>query len=316
MRAMILAAGLGTRMRPLSDLRPKPALPIRGLPLVGYTLALLAHHGIHEVALNLHAQPDQLRAAAERHCPPGVSLHFSHEPELLGTGGGIRALQAWLRESDPCLILGGDMLLDADLGALVATHRSREDSLTLLLRRDPRGATFGTIGVDSERGVRRIGSRFDLGGEHRAGVYAHATVIAARALATLPSTRVFGHLDGWAMPLLAAGAEDIRAELAEPEACTWEPVGTPEEYLAANLRTPKLSYLDADEWARGHGVRLTRDLVVGAGATLAAGARLERAVVWEDEQVPAGFRGSDGVFAGGRFHACGPGLEGRTTGDA
>jgi NDP-sugar pyrophosphorylase family protein len=313
---MILAAGLGTRMRPLSDLRPKPALPIRGLPLLGYTLALLAHHGVREVALNLHAQPERLRAAAEQHCPPGVSLHFSHEPELLGTGGGIRALQAWLRESDPCLILGGDMLLDVDLGALVASHRSHEDSLTLLLRRDARGATFGTIGVDSEGGVRRIGSRFDLGGERRAGVYAHATVIAARALDTLPPTRVFGHLDGWAIPLLGGGARDIRGELAEPDACTWEPVGTPEEYLAANLRPPKLGYLDADEWARGHGVHLAPDLVVGAGATLGPGAQLERAVVWEGEQVPAGFRGSDGVFAGGRFHACRPDREGRTTGDA
>ena len=93
-------------------------------------------------------------------------------------------------------------------------------------------------------------------------------------------------------------------------------MGTPEEYLAVNLRTPKLGYLDADEWAREHGVRLEPDLVIGRGATLGAGAQLERAVVWEDQRVPAGFRGSDGVFAGGRFHACRPGWERETTGDA
>ena len=78
MRAMILGAGLGTRLRPLTDLRPKPALPVRGLPVLAYTLALLARHGVREVAINLHHLPDQVRAVAERHRPEGMALHFSH----------------------------------------------------------------------------------------------------------------------------------------------------------------------------------------------------------------------------------------------
>jgi NDP-sugar pyrophosphorylase family protein len=301
---MILAAGLGTRMRPLSQLRPKPVLPVRGLPLVAYGLALLARHGAQEIAINLHHQPDAVREAALRFAPPGVALHFSLETELLGTGGGIRRLAGFLRASDPCLVLGGDMLLDVDLSAVVHRHREHGAALTLVLRDDARGATFGTIGVDDEGRVRRIGRRFDLGGERRAGVYVHATVIDAAALDSLPERDVFGHLDEWLVPRLAAGADDVRGEVLAPEACVWEPVGTPEEYLAVNLRPPRLSYLDADARARAEGVRFAPGLVIGAGAELGAGARLERAVVWDGERVPAGLRASDGVFAGGAFHAC------------
>jgi mannose-1-phosphate guanylyltransferase len=87
--------------------------------------------------------------------------------------------------------------------------------------------------------------------------------------------------------------------------CTWLPVGTPEEYLAANLNPPALSYLDADARARAAGAVLEPGLVIGAGAKLGPGARLEEAVVWDGERVPAGFEGDTGVFAGGRFHPCG-----------
>jgi len=305
-RAMIVAAGLGTRMRPLSWLRPKPALPVRGLPLVAYPLAWLARHGVDEVILNLHHLPERLREAAEAHCPPGLRLHFSHEPTLLGTGGGIRRVAHFLRESDPSLILGGDMLADADLTALVALHRARGDSVTMLLRDDARAPAFGTIGVDAEGHVRRIARRFDLGGEIRAGLYTWVNVVAARSFEDLPERDVFSHLDDWWAPALARGAHDIRGVVAGDRpgdpACVWEPVGTLAEYLAVNLSPPRLSYLDADAVAARLGTRFAPGLVLGAGARLGAGAHLERAVVWDGEEVPAGLQARGGVFAGGVFH--------------
>jgi len=303
---MIVAAGLGTRMRPLSWLRPKPALPVRGLPLVAYPLAWLARHGVDEVILNLHHLPDCLREAAEAHCPPGLRLHFSHEPTLLGTGGGIRRVAHFLRESDPCLIIGGDMLADADLSALVALHRARGDAVTMLLRDDARAAAFGTIGVDREGRVRRIARRFDLGGEDRAGLYTWVNVVAARSFEDLPEREVFSHLDDWWAPALQRGARDIRGVVAGDRpgdpACVWEPVGTLSEYLAVNLSPPRLSYLDADAVATRAGARFAPGLVLGAGARLGEGARLERVVVWDGEQVPAGLEARGGVFAGGAFH--------------
>jgi NDP-sugar pyrophosphorylase family protein len=301
---MIVAAGLGTRLQPLTELRPKPAVPVRGLPLVAYPLALLARAGVTEVMVNVHHHPDLLIAAAEAWRPPSLTLHFSHEPELLDTGGGIARVADFLRESEPCLLLGGDMILDLDLPGLVETHRRSGRTVTAVLRRDPRAERFGTIGIDEAGRIRRIGRRFDLGGETDAGVYTWVNVVSASAFDSLPDREVFSHLDHWWAPELANGSDAIGAVVLEPDACCWEPVGTPAEYLHANLSLPPLSYLDVDARARATGTRLEPDLVIGRGAELARGVRLTRAVVWDGERVPSGTVASDGVFAGGRFHAC------------
>lgn len=301
---MIVAAGLGTRLRPFTRWCPKPALPVRGLPLVAYTLELLARHGVREVAINVHHLPQQLMAAAREHCPPGLELRFSLEQELLDTGGGIRRMAAFLRESDPCLVIGGDMLLDVDLSALVARHRAAGNAATLLLLADPRAAEFGSIGVDASGRIRRIARRFDLGGEVASGLYTWVNVFSPRLFDSLPERQVFSHLDHWLAPLLAAGAGDLRAELAAAGCCRWQPVGTPREYLEANLDPRPFSFFDAAARARARGVRLAPDLVIGAGAGVAPTARLRRSVVWDAEQVPAELCASDGIFALGAFHPC------------
>jgi len=298
MRAMIVAAGLGTRLQPLTDLRPKPALPVRGIPLISYAMAWLHQHGVSEVVINVHHLPAMLEAVARTHCPAGMTLRFSHERELLGTGGGIRRVADFLRESDPCLIIGGDMLAQADLGALVARHRTRGDAVTMLLREDPRIASFGSVGVDATGAVRRIATRHDLGGETRAGLYTWVNVVSRRALDALPDREAFSHFQEWIAPLLPGG--EIRGEIDLP--CIWEPVGTLPEYLAANMAPPGLGYIDPDALAARTGTRLEAELVVGAGATLGAGASLRRVVVWDGEHVPDGLRASDGIFAGGVFH--------------
>jgi NDP-sugar pyrophosphorylase family protein len=301
---MILAAGLGTRLRPLSELRPKPAMPVRGIPLVAYNLALLARHGVTEVAINLHHLPGQIQAAAERYCPPGVRLHFSIEDRLLDTGGGIRRLAGFLRESDPSLLLAGDMVLDADLTALVARHRGQANRVTMLLCEDSRAPSFGTLGVDGEGRLRRIAQRLDLGGETRAGVWVWANAVSPRLFESMPDQEVSVFLHDWVGRLAQAGASDVRAVVATRGECLWEPVGTREEYLRVNLEPPPLSYIDPEAMAVAEGARFEPGLVVGGGAIVGEGTRLERAVVWDGEVVPAGTRGSDGVFAGGAFHRC------------
>jgi NDP-sugar pyrophosphorylase family protein len=94
-----------------------------------------------EVIVNVHHLPDILMDAARRHCPLDMELRFSIEEELLDTGGGIRRVANYLRESDPCLIVAADMLLDVDLSALVASHRERGDAGRLLRAGDPRRAS-------------------------------------------------------------------------------------------------------------------------------------------------------------------------------
>jgi len=303
MKGVILAGGLGTRLRPLSQLCPKPAMPVRGIPLIAYQLALLAHNGVSEVMINTHHLSELLIEAAKDNCPAGMTLQFSVEKTLLDTGGGLRRVAGFLRESDPCLILGGRLLLNNDLTALVRRHREREAAATLLLLDDPRSSEFGSIGVDAEGCVRRIGKRFDLQGEVRSGLYTWANVFAARVFDTLPKREVFSHFDDWLAPLLLSGSREILGEIANPRECSWTPVGTLGEYLSANLEPPGLSYYDADVVARERGVRIQENVVLGAGARIDAGASLDRVVVWSGESVgPLSAR--DGVFAGGSFHPC------------
>jgi NDP-sugar pyrophosphorylase family protein len=305
MRGMIVAAGLGTRLRPLTRHRAKPAVPVRGLPLIAYSLAFLARAGVDEVVINVHHLPESLIAAAERWCPNQLKLHFSHEPKLLHTGGAIRRVAGFLRESDPCLVLGGDMILDFDLGAVIRRHREGRHAATLVLRDDPRAPRFGTIAVDGRGRVRRIARRLDLGGGEQAGIYTWANLFSRHALERLPDRDVFNHLVDWLGPLLSSGANDIRGVVLPSSDCVWEPVGTLSEYLRVNLQPPDLSYLDPDALARKDGTRVEGDCVIGRGAAIGTGARLRRVVVWDGERVPDGFEAKDGVYAGGGFHPCG-----------
>lgn len=304
MRAMILAAGLGTRLRPLSALRAKPALPVRGIPVIAHLLQLLSHHGVTEIIVNLHHLADGLEAVLERYRPSGMGIELSREEEPLGTGGGIRRAAAFLSQSDPSLVLAGDMILDVDLRGLAKRHRSRRDLATLLLLRDGRQAQFGTIGVDGEGAVRRIGNSFDQGGETEAAVFSGVRLFSPGVFDAWPEADAFEDLRDWLVPRIQDGMA-VRGEIVAPEDFVWRPVGTPHEYLAVNFEPPSLSFWDADAVATSEGTQLTPDCIVGADSHVEAGAQLRRCVVWDGEHVPGQMTAENGVFAGGRFHACG-----------
>ncbi len=307
MRAMILAAGLGSRMHPFTQWRAKPALPVRGIPVIGYLLRLLEAHGIREVLVNLHHQSQSIRDAVAGFGPAGVEVRFNPEATLLGTGGGIRGAAEFLAESETSLVITGDMILDLDLTRAIDRHRERDDLASLVLCHDPRAEHFGTIGIAADGGVRRIAESFDRGGETQAGVFSGVRIFSARILETLPERECFEDLRDWLIPLLEIGEERIRGELCRATECVWEPVGTPAEYLQANLVPKPLAFMDADRLARKTGTRFEGDLVIGAGAQIDAKALLERTVIWDGESVPAGTRGLDGVFANGKFHDCSSG---------
>jgi NDP-sugar pyrophosphorylase family protein len=118
----------------------------------------------------------------------------------------------------------------------------------------------------------------------------------------MPESDEFEDLRDWYAPLLEQGADDIRGEIQSEEACVWEPVGTPEEYLRVNLTPPRLSYMSSEEIFRSGEAECRPGLVLGSGATLGDGVRLEQAVVWENERVPDHLIASQGVFAGGQFY--------------
>lgn len=121
-RALVLAAGFGRRLRPLTAALPKPLLPVAGRPLVAWTLDALVAAGCEGIALNLHHQGEAIAAALGTH-HRGVPLHYSREPEILGTLGAVWPLRDFLAAADEVLIVNGDSLCRWPLRALAARHQ-------------------------------------------------------------------------------------------------------------------------------------------------------------------------------------------------
>lgn len=138
MRALVLCAGMGTRLGALTKDTPKPLLEIGGEPLLAHTLRHLAHHGFREIALNLHFMPAMFREHIGDGAQYGVSIHYSEEEALLGTAGSVKRLERWLAAEPEALVLYGDLLLDEDFGAMMRAHRDAGAAATLLLHRRAR----------------------------------------------------------------------------------------------------------------------------------------------------------------------------------
>ena len=117
MKAMILAAGLGTRLRPLTDTTPKPLLPVAGTPLIVWNLLLLKRHGFQDVIINLHHLGSMIEQALGDGSRYGLRIVYSYEPVILGTGGGLKQAEPHF-SGEPVLVLNGDTLVEIDLGAL------------------------------------------------------------------------------------------------------------------------------------------------------------------------------------------------------
>ncbi len=155
MKAMVLAAGLGTRLRPLTETKPKPLLPVAGRPILVWNLLLLKRHGITEVIINVHHLGEQIVRALGDGARLGLRLAYSHEPTLQGTGGGIKQAAPFLKDG-PFLVLNGDTLSDCDLTALIAAHRASGALATLAVREDPDASTWGPVTLDARGGILQI----------------------------------------------------------------------------------------------------------------------------------------------------------------
>lgn len=155
MKAMVLAAGLGIRLRPLTESVPKPLLPVGPYPLLVWNLLLLRRHGIEHVMINLHYLGEQIRQTLGDGSHWNMHLSYSHEPVLLGTGGGIKHVEEFF-DDGPFLVLNGDTIVDLDLSQLVARHRKKEALATMALRDDHNVEHWGVVETDKDDRVLRI----------------------------------------------------------------------------------------------------------------------------------------------------------------
>lgn len=153
---MILAAGMGNRLRPLTDRMPKPLIEVGGQPLIAYPLALVRAAGITDVVINLHHLGAQLRDALGDGTRYGVSIRYSEEDPILDTGGGIKRAEPLLGASR-FVVLNSDTICDVDLRDVIAWHTARGALATMVLRPDREAATrYGVIEIDRAARIRRF----------------------------------------------------------------------------------------------------------------------------------------------------------------
>jgi mannose-1-phosphate guanylyltransferase len=172
MRAFLLAAGQGTRLRPITDTTPKCLVEVDGRPLLDIWLDAFAKAGIQEVLVNTHHLAGRVAAhVAERTSPPAVRL--SHEPVLLGSAGTLLANRDFVADDDMFLVVNADNLTDFDLGVLIDAHRADTTIATLTVFRAPRPSECGIVDVVDGRVVgfaeKPAEPRSDLA---NAGIYA------------------------------------------------------------------------------------------------------------------------------------------------
>ena len=152
---MILAAGRGERLRPLTDTTPKPLVVVGGRPLIEYALETVERAGIRDVVINLHHLGSQIRDHVGDGSRFGVCVHYSQEDVLQDTGGGIRDARRHL-DGAPFVTMNSDTIVDVDLTELVEFHRASGGIATMLVRKDPRMEAFGLIETESDGRVGRF----------------------------------------------------------------------------------------------------------------------------------------------------------------
>jgi mannose-1-phosphate guanylyltransferase len=294
---MVLAAGFGTRLRPLTDVLPKPAVPVGGLPLLQFALARLRAAGASRAVVNAHHLPDALaRVAGEASRGSGVAVSVSREPAIAGTGGALREARSLLGEARAFVLWNGDVLFDLDLAAVVSDHRASGALSTMVLAPMPPGATYATVDVDASMAVRRIAGH-GPGGEgltplHFTGVHVLSPALLDRVPASPFACDVNRHVYP---PLLERG--EVRAVVAGGY---WNDLGTPARYLQANLDLlsgAPVALPGADPFAplraASHRVWIAPDAEVEPGAEI-----LGPALVGPGARIDAGGRVGPGAVVG------------------
>lgn len=300
-RAMVLAAGFGQRLRPLTASIAKPALPFLGTRLVEYAFRRLSRMGVHEAVLNLHHLPDTIEPLLAR-LPDGLVVHVSRESELLGTAGGLKHAERHLKD-DTFLVMNGDTIFDFDLAALVATHAERGAEATLILRSKTGGSRYSTVSVDADGRVLGIDKRDRGPGLMFAGVWLMEPSVL---------DELSGEPGGLEVELLPRLIER-GAAFASIQGGAFVTIDTPARYWSQSLNVARNGLFEPDWGVKRHtsglfcgdstrvpaSARIEGTVVLGERCHVGRGARLRNVVGWDDVDIPAGASVEDAVLTEG-----------------
>ncbi len=308
MRAMVMAAGLGTRLRPLTWDVPKPVVPVCNRPIAAHLVQLLAGHGVDEVIANLHWFPETVKACIGDGSEYGVEVSYRHEEELLGTAGGVRGVSEFLKggDHDAFFVLAGDALTDVDLSELLAAHRAHGGAATLGVKRVEDVSQYGVVVTDGDGRVQGFQEKPDP---------AEALSDLVNCMIYVFSPEIFDYFPAgdpvdFAMDVFPALLEHGVPFHVHAIDRYWNDIGTLPEYLTGNLDALSgavavdpvgeliTGEAELDGGARVEGpVLIGRDveigpeahlvgpLVIGAGSRIGAGARVHEAVLLPGAEV-------------------------------
>jgi mannose-1-phosphate guanylyltransferase/mannose-1-phosphate guanylyltransferase/phosphomannomutase len=304
MKAMLLAAGLGTRLRPLTYELPKPMVPILGRPVMEHIMRLLARHGFDDVVANLHYFPDLIRNTFGDGSRQGIKLVYSYEEELLGTAGGVRNVRDHFG-GETFLIISGDALTDIDLTAFYNAHKEKGGVATLALKRVDDPSQLGVVIVDDDGRIQGFQEKPAPGEElsnlGSCGIYMFEPEI----FDYFPETEFVDWAQDVFPVLLDQGVGFIGHEIGE----YWNDVGSFEEYRQGNfdalegkvdVEMPESGDgLPNDAEVEGpvfigegckiaSGVRLTGPVVIGEQSTIGENSALRDTIVWPHTELDPG----------------------------
>ena len=299
-----MAAGLGTRLQPLTYDIPKPMVPVANRPIMEHILALLARHDLGELVANLHWFPETITDHFGDGSRLGVELTYSYEQELLGTAGGVRNVSEFFGSEAFC-VMAADALTDIDLGALARAHRDSGWIATLATKRVPNVSEYGVVVTGSDGRVQGFQEKPEA---------AEALSDLANCMIYVLEPQVFDYLPAqrevdFALDVFPALLEhDVPFGVHVADAY-WNDVGSLPEYLQGNLDVlagavevdPAGELVDADAGGSlGADVEQSGRVLVGDGARIAASARLDGPVVLGPESiVGSGARVRESVLLAG-----------------
>jgi len=227
-KAVIMAGGQGSRLRPLTINRPKPMVPLVDKPVMAHIVGLLRRHGFTEIVVTLQFMADRVQDYFGDGSNFGVHLHYSIEEMPLGTAGSVRQAQAFLDE--PFLVISGDALTDFDLEKVLAFHRERQAAVTITLTRVPNPLEYGVVIVDEEGRVRQFLEKPSWSEVFSDTVNTGIYVLDPRILDDIPADRPFDFSQDL-FPLLMERGEPIYGYIATGY---WCDIGNVQEYMRAS----------------------------------------------------------------------------------
>jgi len=285
MRAIVLSAGYGTRLWPLTEDRTKPAIPILGKPLVGYVAEYLAGYGIDEIVVNLHHRPESVRRALGDGSSFGVKLFYVEEPEILGTSGALDNTREFF-EQDTFVVVNGKIITDIDLNAALETHRSMNALATLVLLPNTRRERFSVVETEAGR-IRGFGGMPVAGETEEAPLmFTGIHILEPRIFEYVPRG-VFSDSVIDVYPKAIANGEIVAAHVASGK---WRELSTLKRYLDISvelLREEGKSFVNGVQTVISPSATIT-DSILWDDVEVGAGARVSRAILADDVKINAG----------------------------